>query len=209
MDFEITEIRPKWMHGYANSPDIEVEVRGLSNFKWEDWLYMPDPQAQRKNVMLVSTNNWPWCRFAYIGNEPQGNPTYHGNCGGEYHIANHDNVPTGEVFRSRTGWSSREGVVNVAYRHLIPGEIAGVIIYNADEDGMDRKYRTGMAGYAIDAQYLRSHAKWPEGLHLAREVKRNEVYWTISTSLGEITKPEPDIASKAMKPDMFPWDDGS
>lgn len=189
MDFDILEIRPRWMHEYANDPDVEIVVRGLHQFQWHNWLYQPDPIDARKNVMLVSTNNWPWCRFASIDSEPQGNPTYHGNAGGEFHIADRQNNPTGEVFKSRTGWSSREGVVNTMYRHLIPSELAGCIVYNAEDKS---KYRVGMAGYYISADYLKEHPLFPKDLHLVRQLKfaDKEVYWTISTSPDAITKPE-------------------
>ena len=175
-EWKVTKIEPEWMLGYANSPGIRLTIEGYE-YKQADWIYNPVPYESRENVMLISTNNVPWVRFVFIA-DPNGNPSNHGALGGEYHLLD------GSVFKTRTGWSSREGVINRDYRRYIDDELVGVTL--------DLGNHRLMAGYAIYQTYLKTHPLWPSDLHLVREEKYSggEPYWHISTDPNEVVKPD-------------------
>lgn len=173
---EILAIKPRWMHGYANSPEIEVIVDKRPAYESFIWRACPDPHARRK-TMLISTNQSPWVKFVYIDN-PEGAPQYHGALGGDY------TMQDGTVFKSRSGWSSRAGVINDKYRTYISGEICEVVLYEPGQ-------KIGLAGFHIYALYLRNHPKWPKDLHLVREKRFSdlEIYHTISIDPNKVVKP--------------------
>ena len=171
--WNITKIEPNWYHGYMNSPDIYVEV-DVDLHDTLDWIYTPVPSDAREKVMLLSTNNAPLVKFVYIA-DPNGTPNSHGALGGNYQLTD------GSLLRSRTGWSSREGVINRDYREYMNDELAGITIRYS-------KYSL-MAGYYIYQDYLRNHSCWPSDLHLVRELKfEEEPYWHISTDPDKVVK---------------------
>lgn len=175
----ITKIEPRWNHQWANSPDISITMDSDPFREWE-WLYkkIPRTEDERKNVFLLSTNNWPFVRFVHIG-DPDGNPTYNGALGGTYKL------DTGETFESRSGWSSRVGVVNTVYRDWISDELADVSTFTPSF-----KY-TAIHGLCISKDYLMNHPAWPKGCHLVRDTTylQNEVYWHISAQPDKVVKP--------------------
>lgn len=179
MELEIERIEPHWYHGFANSPSIHIYLAAplkLHNGGNLEWLYAPVPDAtKREKTMLLSTNNAPWVKFVYIDN-PDGNPSMDGALGGEYKLTN------GEVLNSRTGWSSRSGVLNRNYADFLEDELAEVTLF---EPG----WSIGWAGFNVYAQYLKNHEKWPRDLYLVREIKFNEEpYWYISTNPTKVVK---------------------
>jgi hypothetical protein len=172
---EITKIEPRWNEKYANTPDIIVEVD--EKLSWEEVLWDAVPEAdQREHTLLLSTNCDPWVRFVYIA-DPNGHHNSHGALGGPYHMTD------GTIFNSKTGWSSRSGVVNRDYSDYLREEIVDVTI------------RLGqyslVAGFHCYLSYIRDHPCWPEDLYLIRNEKylSSEAYWTISCHPDEVRKP--------------------
>lgn len=175
---KIISIEPNWMFGYGNSPTIKVTVESLDADY--EWIYKPIPKDENKphaQTMLISTNNAPWVRFVYIDN-PDGRPQDHGALGGEYLLTD------GTTLKSRTGWSSRAGVINTRYRNYIEEEICDVTVYTPDS-------KVGWAGQNIYADYLANHPLFPKDLHLVRTTTylKEEVYWQISTQPDKVVKP--------------------
>jgi hypothetical protein len=172
MDIEITKIEPNWMHGWANPPSIYVHVNGeLDDL---EWVYEPLPSDRREKVMLISSNNEPWIRFVYIA-DPNGQPNQHGGLGGEYKLTD------GSILKSRTGWSSREGIINRDYIDELADEVVNITIV--------RGPYSLRAGYYIYAHDLIDDEAWPDDLYLVRSLKgNNEPVWTISTNPNKVVK---------------------
>lgn len=173
----IEEIRPRWYHGYGNMPSIEVVLEN-DDISRMLWLYTPVPADSRENVMLISTNNDPWVKFVYI-DKPDGNPRHYGALGGDYQLTD------GSTLKSRTGWSSRAGVINRNYANHIRDYIVDVTVYRPG-------HNTGWAGFSIYKSYLENHFAWPDDLHMVKVVPDKEPYWTISTDPNEVVKPKED-----------------
>jgi len=164
---EISSIEVNWMLGWANSPSLKVHVDKAiphSEFVYNKF----PPTAKEKFWLLSNTEQHPWYRFVWV-DKPDGNPTYHGALGGEYKLTN------GEVCKTRTGWSSRPGVVNREFKDFLSYELVDVSLYEAGKI-------TGWAGYylAVDVAlrgYIANHCDW----YLVREVRDNgEIVWTPS-----------------------------
>lgn len=172
----ITKIEPEWYHRYANSPKVKIHTD--QNLHALEWIYKAVPdQSARKNTMLLSTNNWPWCKFVSITN-PEYDPIRGGALGGEFKMSD------GTVFVSRSGWSSRAGVLNNRYADFLPGEILEPSIRMPPYDML-------WAGFAISAEYVRDHPKFPKDLYLVRFIQFEvEPYWTISIDPKEVKKPD-------------------
>ena len=171
----IVKIEANWYHGYANSPQLDITVdHGMPKF--DEWIYQATSDPTVDPVMLVSKNFDPWVRFVYIADRT-GNPSLEGALGGTYHL---DDDTTLE---SRTGWSSRAGVINKNFSDYIPGEIL--------EPGLNQQ-DSGFrwAGYAITADYIKQHELWPEDLYLIRNVSDSgEITHTPSIDPDEVVKP--------------------
>lgn len=175
-------VEPRWFHGYANDPAISLitgptprpnsYIYPTRYFDGYEWLYDSFPKSPvdlTKNVMLISKNNAPWVRFVFVEN-PTGNPQFHGALGGEYKLTD------GSVFKTRTGWSSRDGVINRDYRHYLDDEIVDVAVDNLVSH--------------IYATPLKEHIERTTPYYLVRHIKFNdEPYWTISTHPTKVVKP--------------------
>lgn len=169
----ITKIEPRWMENWSNSPDIIVEVDEKIDWDTVLWRAVPD-ESRRENTMLISTNIEPWVRFVYIA-DPTGNPEFHGALGGNYRMED------GTEFKSRSGWSSRSGVVNRDFVQYLDDEIVEVTLRFSQY--------SHLAGFHIYKSALMESEVWPEGCYLVREIKfENEPYWHISTTPDVVTK---------------------
>jgi hypothetical protein len=175
----ITKIEPVWYHGFANRPGIDVAVNKDIFVEWE-WIYEPIPRDKRENVFLLSYNNWPWVRYVYIA-DPTGDPTRHGALGGEYKLTD------GTVLKSKSGWSSRASVVNSKYTGILDDVITEV---GVALPGRAIKF----AGLNLPVTYLEDHPLFPEGLFMVPDTL-SEPAWYISTSPGEVTKPDVSTVS--------------
>jgi hypothetical protein len=176
---EIVSLNVRWMHGYANKPGFEAIVNEIP--ARDSWVYesIEDPQGW----MLISTTNRPWYRFVYIEKKHiNGHPNRGGALGGSYRLTD------GSVLESRTGWSSREGVVNTDYRGHIGGELVDVPIKSKEE--AERKYASFFAGHYVEVDALRPHL--PEGVYLVKDPTYldGEVYWCPSVDPYQVVKPE-------------------
>lgn len=171
---EILEITPRWYHGFTNDPGINVivdEILPYDSFVYKNVNGKPD------HTMLISTNNDPWVKFVYI-EKPDGRPEQCGALGGKYKLTD------GTVLESRTGWSSRAGIINRDFRDELSDEIVEVSI-KTKNDSM------WWGGFNIYQTHLHNHPKWPVELFLVRTLKFNrEPYWNISTDPDSITKPK-------------------
>lgn len=171
---EIVRIEPRWNLQWANTPDINVFV---DKYERLNYIWRPIPQDARDHVMLISTNQEPWIKFVYI-EKPDGRPNLHGALGGDYELTD------GDTLKSRTGWSSRAGIINRDYRDFLEDEIVEVTVYEPES-------RVGMAGFSLYVNYLLEHPAFPREYHLVREIKfkGNEPYWTFSVDPLEVRKP--------------------
>ena len=170
----ITKIEPRWNERYANQPDIVVTV-DCEMPHWDTFLWLSVPEYnKRENTMLISANVQPWCKFVYIA-DPNGRSQDHGALGGDYCMTD------GTVFKSRTGWSSRDGVINRDYAKWFGDEITEVTVKTPRG--------SNWAGYSLKAHYLMNHELWPDGTYLVRNMVRDEPYWTISTDPLKVVKP--------------------
>jgi hypothetical protein len=174
----IIKIEPVWNLKWANDPDIKVYVD--APYPRDVWEWQKIPADTDKNFMLLSTNYDPWVKFVYIA-DPSFDAIRGGALGGEYKLTN------GEVLKSRSGWSSRAGVINRDYINLLADEIVDVIL-------MTPEYKTGLAGMNIYYKDLVSHPCWPEGLHLVRKLWNKEPVWTISTDPRKVVKPDGEVS---------------
>lgn len=173
----ITDISPKWAIDSSVFSNIVITVDNEEELAHSNFIYTPVPPDAREKVMLISTNMMPWVRYVYI-DDPNGRPGLHGALGSDYKLVD------GTILKSRTGWSSRAGVINKKYRYMLMDEIVDVTV----------KFPTwniGLAGYAYYASFLRNHPLWPKDLHLVRHTMfaDHEPYWTISTDRYELKKP--------------------
>lgn len=158
-----------WFHGYANSPTLEVYVDDEMPPQSE-YVYSID-RNDSGGGMLISTNKHPWVRFVYIDN-PTFDPIRGGALSGEYKLEG------GSILRTRSGWSSRAGVLNRDYNTRI---IEVTVITPGG---------TRWAGYALDVDWLLENVELPEGVYLVREARFNEEpYWIPSVDPNEVKKP--------------------
>jgi hypothetical protein len=174
----ITDIKPRWNFGYANSPDIEITVNCDLHADFE-WLYEKTPHDATEKFWLISTNVEPWVRFVWV-DVPDGDARLHGALGGDYKLTD------GTICKTRTGWSSRSGVYNRDHVTHPFNEVAECFVRFAER-------QVTFAGFYIEAAYLEAHDKFPRDCHLVRERKYqglSEIYWTISTERGEVIKPD-------------------
>ncbi len=169
----ITNIGVNWYHGYANSPQLEITVdRNMPKF--EEWIFQATTDYKVDPVMLISQNFDPWVKFVYISDR-NGNPSLNGALGGKFKLT------TGEVLESRSGWSSRAGVINKSYQKFIPGAILEPTVLTPDG------FR--WAGFAILAKYVGQHELWPEGIYLVPEVSNSsELTFTPSVDPNVVVK---------------------
>lgn len=203
---EITKIEVNWMHKWANKPKLLVTVdKAILHSDFEYMVLVTDksqPQAQldnaqsqvvgnttnppppvahlltappENNFTLLSTNLDPWVKFVAIA-DPKGNPQMHGALGGEYKLAN----TNGEIFKSRTGWSSHAGDINKRYLDYLPRKepVVEVVLY-------DPRYKTGWAGYNISITALEDLYKnstlWPRLSNGDKvELIEEDSYWSPS-----------------------------
>jgi hypothetical protein len=173
----ITKIGVNWYHGYANSAQLEVTVDKLPEHK--DFIYQPTTDWEKDPVMLISQNLAPWVKFVYIANR-NGQSQFDGALGGDYKLTN------GQVLKSRTGWSSRSGVINRDYAEWIPDDIMEPTVIVPLDGG---KYPSRWAGFAIVAKYIREHPMWPKGLYLiCSKSERGEINYTPSIHPTKIEK---------------------
>lgn len=172
---EIQSIDVRWHHGYGNLPELEVTVDELPEI--DSWIYTGILIEEGKANFLISKTYWPWVRFVLI-RDPEGSPNLHGACGGHYRLVD------GTVYHSRTGWSSREGVVNTVFQDFIPNSILAPIVVEATKG-----YK--WHGYYCSAEYLAEHPKFPKGVHLIRDEKYDgEISYYPSVHPDRIEKAE-------------------
>lgn len=176
MDNIITEIKPRWNFGYANSPDIEVSVN-CDLHKDFEWLYEKTPHLATEKFWLISRNNYPWVRFVWV-DVPDGEPQLHGALGGEYKLTD------GTICKTRTGWSSREGVYNRDHAESVGKEVTEVFVRMPERN-------VTFAGFYIVGEYLEAHDLFPyPECYMVRKVSdTNEITWTISTMINDVVKP--------------------
>jgi hypothetical protein len=172
---EILKIGVNWYHNWANAPQLEVTVDELP--KHEAFFYQATSDWEKDPIMLISRNVEPWIKFVYIANR-DGKAQYDGALGGDYKLTN------GEVLHSKTGWSSRAGVINQRFAEWIPDDILEPTVIV--EGG---KYPSRWAGFAIVAKYIREHPLWPEDLYLICEKRfESEIYYTPSIDPVKVVK---------------------
>lgn len=177
----IIGIEPQWNLGYSNSPEIVVSI-DCDVPLTEDCVWVKDYDGDR-DITLITTTFAPFVRFVHI-EDPNGDPLRFGALGGAYRLED------GTVLRSRSGWSSRVGVINLRHNHLLPDELAGVTI-RTREGGH-------LGGWSLSAKALAGHPLWPEGCYLVRELlfRDDEPYWHISTSEDRVTKPSQTVPGR-------------
>ncbi len=171
---EILEIKPRWYHGFGNSPGIEIIVDKMLPF---DSFVYKNVDEKPDHTMLISTNNDPWVKFVYIA-DPNGSPTTNGALGGTYKLDD------GTEFKSRSGWSSRASAINKHYRDHLYDEIVEVSI----KTGKDSIW---WAGFSVYQTHLYNHPNWPLDLYLVREITSygsGEPHWTISADPDKVVK---------------------
>jgi len=174
----IHSIDVRWHHGYGNMPEMVVTVSKLP--PRDAWIYNPIPVEDGRARFLLSTNQWPWSRFVLI-RDPNGSPNLHGALGGEYRLID------GSTLMSRTGWSSREGVVNSLFRNYVPDDLLAPVTV---EVAKGYKWH----GYYIGVGYLRNHALFPEGIYLVRDEKADgEVTYYPSVHPERVEKATPKL----------------
>lgn len=169
---EIKEIRIDWHWGYANQPSVKaiVDEDPMSL----EWVYKDIPDE--RGTMLISRNNSPWYRFLFVERDAEkGDPQFHGALGGAYRLED------GSTLKTRTGWSSRAGVVNTQFRDYIYGTLVEVSI------GTDRPL---WAGFYCEHDYLTDHPLWPEDVYLVmtRRWLKGELYWIPSVDEFQVVK---------------------
>lgn len=162
-----------WMQRWDNDPRVIITPE-----KWTDG-HSDDPRdlefRYRKfdNGMMIAETE-PWVKFVYV-DDPNGDPRCHGALGGDYTLLD------GTVFHTRTGWSSRAGVINRDYREYIQDGIVDVTLRYGPY--------TALAGYAIHSRTLAGYM--PKGVYLNRVIKfKDEPYWIPSVDPHVIKKPE-------------------
>jgi hypothetical protein len=175
---EILEVSVDWYWGYGNQPALRAIVDLMPKEGLPEFIYQAIPDE--RGTMLISKNNAPWHRFVYVEHAGrEGQPQLYGALGGEYRLTD------GSVFKTRTGWSSREGVINARYREYIEDELVDCPIRLHHESG-------GLVAF-VSRSYL--DGKLPEGVHLIRDdglYLGNEVYWIPSIDPDEVIKaPKP------------------
>lgn len=169
----IEKIEVEWWKGYGNSPELVVYVDKL--LSQDDFLYFPvEGSISVPPVFLLSTNNHPWYRFVYVDEKPNGDPSLHGALGGMYKLTD------GTVFKTRTGWSSRAGVVNKRYREHLDSELIEPTV--VDPTGFH------WAGYAHAVSELLHNDLFPKGVYLVRDERNGEPRWTPSVDPNEVVK---------------------
>jgi hypothetical protein len=176
---KILEVRPRWNHGYANLPDIDCVVDEVIN--WHDLIWIPVPdETAREKTMMISQSHAPWVSFVYI-DDPHGSPTMHGALGGNY------KMPDGSIFHSRSGWSSRCGVLNTKYCEFLEDEIVDVTVRSVHGGAM-------LGGFSI---YLSHITPLVNDLGLFMVMYKpsyavDERSWHISIDPHEVKKPPRD-----------------
>lgn len=170
----ITKITINWNWGYMNQPQILAEVDEV--LPQDQYTYQPIPAEG--GTFYLSGNNTPWYRFLFVETEAEEkNPQLYGALGGEY------NLTDGSVLKTRTGWSSREGIVNTRYRDHVRDCLVDVPIRTSDKG-------VYLAGNYVEQGFLRSHPLWPQDIYLIKTTDwlAGEVYFIPSIMPGEVVK---------------------
>lgn len=181
----------KWWHNYANSPEFVVEA------------VKPDHDSFEYEVIdkgdsdfLLSVNNNPWVRFVSVQRKGRdGSPSMYGNAGGDFRLTN------GEVYKTRTGWSSRASVVNKYYSDRLPADSGGLIseVVLKEIKRPPSKYVTHWAGFNLTltaletlvAEYNTQHSRTQPLVHIVVHdpYGTGEIQLTPSIAHDKVVKP--------------------
>lgn len=136
-------VEVNWFQGYGNNPEFIVNTPDRPAH--QDFVYEVIHHAEGE--FLLSTNLDPWVKFVYV-TDRDGQPQYHGALGGAYKL-----VPTPldpePIYRTRTGWSSRAGVINC---YFYPEYLRKRIVDVALNDTSPKGFK--WAGYAVYIDWL-------------------------------------------------------
>lgn len=147
---EIKEVRVRWWHNYANSPEFELVVDDA----WGENPYSTWEHKKLTDDGLYLAMNDPWAHFVAVANKNKGWWVGQGQCKGELLLEG------GETLHVFDGWSSRASYVNL----FLPEEnhIADVVLYGG-------KYRSGRGGLAIKVSKLRELIEDMDGVYIIRD----------------------------------------
>jgi|SRR5262245_27898827 len=172
----------RWYEGYANSPELEIQVDGHMPH-WDYWEWHRYPQSD-PSCLLMTVNYRPFVQFRAIA-DPAFDQIRGGALGGTYAL------DTGELYQTRSGWSSRASAFN-KLRDLghvdLEDYIEEVVVYTPDSP-------VGTAGFALTLSRMDEVVnEFLPSIHLiTRESEDGEISFTPSTHHIKIQKPDGQI----------------